>query len=112
MNSQLETALEDLHRSTGTICDIGLEDMGAIRAALERRAEAIAKLALVLEQTEVLEASAADRLAEALALGERAARRALRMRFDAIEEWTRLHQIRRGLGQASAESGQAVDVTG
>ena len=101
MNSQLETALRELDQTTDDLLEIEIGDVIAICRTLEQRADAITKLAFIMEENGGAGAAAMERVSAALARGEQATRRALRMKLDAIEEWTRLNQIMRGLDSAS-----------
>jgi hypothetical protein len=109
MNSRLENALKDLEASTDALLEVDLQDVVAVCRALERRADAITRVAFLMEEVGQLRPAVGDRLSAALARGDRAARHALRMKLDAIEEWTRLNQIARGLNCGRPHAEPVVD---
>lgn len=101
INCDLENALKELDQSTNALLEADRSDVVAICQALERRADAITKLAFLADEAVGTTAVTLGRLSAALARGEQATRRALNMKPDAIEEWTRLNQILRAQRSAS-----------
>jgi hypothetical protein len=100
MSTALEAALDDLDHSTDALLTTERSDILALCSALERRADAITKIAFLVEDATEQDASALDRLAGVLSRGDQATRKVLRMKRDAIEEWMRLNQLLRGLATA------------
>jgi hypothetical protein len=101
VNALLERALSDLDQSTNDLLDADTEDIGAVCDALERRADAITKMAFLMEENLGRSEATLKRLSSALSRGDAAARRALDMKQDASVEWTRLNQILRGYTNGS-----------
>jgi ABC-type sugar transport system ATPase subunit len=113
MSGALEAALKDLDESTEALLEADIEDVVAVCKALERRADAITKVAFLIdEQPQASDRGAVDRLGDALARGEQATRRALRMKQDATEEWTRLNQILHGLDSGRVPTEPQLDCAG
>ena len=103
MDALLERALCDLDRSTDDLLQADLEDAEAMCKALERRADAITKVAFLIEDHSGRNEATRDRLSAALARGEQAVRRVLDIKQDTTVEWARLRQILRGYSTGAAE---------
>ncbi|MBS1877419.1 MAG: hypothetical protein JSU00_29675 [Acidobacteria bacterium] len=97
MDSQLDKALQDLEQSTEALLEASQADLLGLCAALEKRADAITRIAFLVEVECVSSPDALERLSAALERGDGATRKALKMRQDAIEEWSRLNQLLRGV---------------
>ena len=98
MGPSLDQALRDLNEATDALNEVDQSDTLAVCSALEKRADAITRIAFLAEEAGGHGPSILDRLASALARGDQATRRVLNMKQDATEEWSRLKQIREGLG--------------
>ena len=98
MSTSLDQALRDLNEATDALIEADQSDTQAVCSALEKRADAITKIAFLAEEVGGHAASVLDQLASALARGDQATRRVLNMKQDATEEWSRLRQIKDGLG--------------
>lgn len=105
MNPSLESAIEDLDRTTGALLTADAADTVALCHALEERAEAITTVAALLGSAPLSGKEVLKNLSDSLRRGEEATRKALRMKQDAIEEWSRMNQILRALesGRIPAE---------
>ena len=99
MSASLDKALRDLHDATEALIEADQSDIQAVCSALEKRADAITKIAFIAAETGGHASNVLDRLTSALARGDQATRRVLKMKQDATEEWGRLKQIKDGLGE-------------
>jgi hypothetical protein len=99
MSTTLETALQDLDQSTDALLNVEQSDIPAVCSALERRADAITKIAFLVEEAASHEAGTLERLAEALCRGDEATRKVLRMKRDATDEWSQLNRLLHGLSE-------------
>lgn len=99
MSNALEKALRELDQATDALLGADDSDVVTVCSALERRADAITKIAFLVEEPGGHTPDTLQRLNEALSRGDQATRRILHMRQDAIEEWGRLNQLRRGVSE-------------
>ena len=98
MDAQLERALRDLELSTEDLLEADVKSFSGVCNALARRANAITKLAFLMEQNRGRNVATIERLSTVKARGDQAVRRALDIKQDATAEWARLQQILRGYG--------------
>ena len=98
MSALLDKALLDLNDATDALIEADQSDTLAVCSALEKRADAFTRIAFLAAEAGGDARSVLDQLASALARGDEATRRVLNMKQDATEEWSRLRQIRDGLG--------------
>jgi hypothetical protein len=98
MSASFDKALRDLNEATEALIEADQSDTPAVCSALEKRADAITRIAFLAAEAGGHAPSVLDQLASALARGDQATRRVLNMKQDATEEWNRLRQIRDGLG--------------
>jgi hypothetical protein len=105
---ELDAALKELEASTDALLQADLEDTPALCQALERRANAITRVARLLGETDEPAAAVISLLNTALERGEQAARKVLHMKQDATAEWSRLARVLRGLGPAPDSAGPGV----
>ena len=89
---ELEQAIRQLEETTDGLLTTTADDLGALCAALDRRANAITKVALLSQQAPGV--SAVERLAAVLVRGEEATRRIIQSRREAHDELSRLTQVR------------------
>ncbi len=108
MNPSIETALKDLEQSTQALLETNMDDVAAIGLALERRADALTRVAALVEDSTDVD-GAAQRLALAVSRGEEAKLRALNIKRDATEEWISLNRILKGLDNTCAHEKPSVD---
>ncbi len=120
MNVEMDQAISDLEQSTEKLLATEFADLAALAHALELRANAITKIA-VLAECESAESDrntapvpdTVERLAAVLVRGEEATRRMFVVKQQAHEEWTRLDRILRGIEEASARvPGNTFDCAG
>ena len=97
MSTLIDRALQDLDQSTDALLTANPSDVVAICSALEKRADAITRIAFLVEDESAHDPLVLNRLGSALTRGDRATRQVLDMRQDAIEEWGRLNQLMRGM---------------
>lgn len=112
MTPSLESVLNDLDSSTADLIAADTQDVIALCKALEHRADAITKVALVLEEELPGDMRLLARLAGSLERGEQATRKALRMKQDAIEEWTRMQHLLHGLDAGRQQTRRELDYSG
>ena len=99
---EFEQAIRQLEETTEALLVTQTSDLGALCQALERRANAITKVALLAEGAHAGSGSAVERLAAVLVSGEAATRKILHVRREASDEWSRLQQVLRGAGSGDA----------
>lgn len=109
MNASLESAIRDLDQSTTALLTAEAADTVALCQALEQRAEAITNVAALLGSSPLSGKDVLRSLSESLRRGEEATRKVLRMKQDAIEEWSRMNQILRGLENERTPSERRID---
>lgn len=97
MALELEQALRRLEETTGTLLATGTTDLAALCRALDDRADAITRLALVSGSLPAAGPSAIDRLTNVLVQGEEATRRLIGVRREATVEWNRLASLSKTL---------------
>jgi len=83
---ELEQAIRQLEETTETLISTGTADLRALRSALEHRANAITKVALLTDRGSARGGSAVERLATVLVRGEAATRKILNARREANDE--------------------------
>jgi hypothetical protein len=108
MPGELDVALKELEASTDALLQADAEDTAALRQALERRANAITRVARLLGESEGPGAAVVSLLNTALERGEQAARKVLHMKQDATAEWSRLARVLRGLRPTPDSAGPGV----
>ncbi len=97
--AMLKAALKDLETSTDALLEANIDDVVAVCTALEHRADAITRVAFLMEESGAKDDLTLESLAAALARGEGATRRALGMKLDATEEWQRMSRMGQVHGQ-------------
>lgn len=112
MTPSLESAIEDLEQTTTALMTADASDIVALCQALERRSEAITRVASLLGDPAHGGRDALESLTRSLRRGEEATRKALRMKQDAIEEWSRMNQIMKGLTTGQEAPERRVDWSG
>jgi hypothetical protein len=112
MTPSLESAMQDLDQMTMALLTGDTADMVWLCRAVERRSEAITRVASLLGHPAQGGKAVLDRLSQALRLGEKATQKALKMKQDAIEEWSRMNQIMRGLATGQSPVERQVDWSG
>jgi hypothetical protein len=114
LENQLEHAIAELERRTDTLLATEFSDLLALADALEHRADAITKVALVVEsETDRAGArQAVERLAALLVRGEEATRRMFRVKQQTAEDWSRANRARRGLEAAVGRPAGKVNCVG
>jgi hypothetical protein len=107
MHARIEKAIEELECTTDALLQLDEGDLVAICGALERRSDAVTRIAQLV--AEIGDGTALERLSKALERGELATRRVLKMKQDATEEWARLQQLLHGLDSARRRPDTNVD---
>ena len=106
--SRLDCALRELESATAAVGSVPVEDFAEARAAMDRRAWAIADLAaMVAEGVAVPEQGREQilsRLRRALEAGRVAEQRLVSIRSAAAVEWSQWTQIYRALGGGASNS--------
>ena len=115
MMSQLELALRELESATLAVAAIAVEDFAEAKAAMDRRAWAIADISSLARAPLALGAKertdAIRRLQLASNAGDKAAQRFSKIRNQAAAEWNQWSRIYRALGAASiSTSATRVDI--
>jgi hypothetical protein len=104
--SNLEHALRELEIATAAVAALSLEDIERSRAILNRRSQALARLAgvydLVLALSTPEKRETMSRLAAALAAGEGAQRQLAASKRGVTVEWSRWNRVHRALGERAA----------
>lgn len=111
--NELENAIRELEQTTDHLLSTEFSDLLALATALEHRANAITKVALVAESETLHSAGpdAVERLATMLVRGEEATRRMFKVKQDTAEEWSRVTRARRGL-ESGVDTSGVVDCKG
>jgi hypothetical protein len=89
---ELEQAIRQLEETTATLLTGETPDLLALCQALDRRAQAITKIALLSEEAHG-GADGVERLARALAEGGKATRKLIEMRRQMCDEFARLKHL-------------------
>jgi len=116
MMSPLELALRELESATMAVAAIAVEDFGEAKAAMDRRAWAIADLSALARNPLALPAEERDDAIRRLQLvstaGDKAAQRFWKIRNEAAAEWNQWSRIYRALGASNSARSPHVDFRG
>lgn len=107
---ELEQALQQLEETTEALLSTEASDLVALCRALDQRANAITRLALISEEAGSRN-GAVERLAAVLVQGETATRKLLELRREASGEMGRLKHLRGGL-ETGPDAGPGIEYEG
>ncbi len=108
---EFEQALRQLEESTNALLSTESSDLMALHQALDDRATAITKVALIAQQREPSDGSSAalERLAVVLVRGEEAARRLLASRLEAASQLARVRRTQQTLEPPAESRSSSLD---
>jgi hypothetical protein len=104
MNEELQAALEELEDRTRALLAAEITDVDAVAGALERRAQAITRVALAAELSPTRVSSELARLTSAIDQGDEMTRRLHGFRQESQQEWAHWNQELRRLKATGPES--------
>ncbi len=111
---EFEQALRQLEESTNVLLSTEASDLMALHQALDDRATAITRVALIAQQREPADSGSAalERLAVVLVRGEEAARKLLSSRREAAAELARVNRTRQAMDPIGEPPAASVDYQG
>ena len=114
MTEELEQAIRELERATEEVLSAGVSDFAALEATLRSRAEAIRRIAQLVEAGAITRDVSLQRLYAAAAGGREAAKSIHRQKQEVNEDSLRLRQLLRGLEAAGGRkpARRKIDCTG
>jgi hypothetical protein len=114
--SHLEQALRELEIATATLAETSGEDVEIVRAVLDRRSRAIARVIdlkdAVLALPQVERDGIIQRMRYACGAGELAQLRLTGLKREIVAEWSHWNQIHRSLAAGSSPDARKVDCSG